>query len=131
MRPSLLFSSALLLAAAAAPALAQTMYKCVGAGGKVAYSDLPCPAQAKVAREFAVPPPETQEQSAARLAQEKARLRRSDAEFRERHLERQRSLDSGMGRIREGAYIDAPGRQSAPPSSGESEMVPARRAGSR
>ncbi len=123
------FSFALLLAAAATPSHAQTMFKCVGAGGKIVYSDMPCPDTAKVAKEFAVPPPETQEQSQLRVARDKERRRRADAEFRRRHNERQSELDSRVMRGNgEGPYIDAPGRQSVPHSTGESDPVPSRRA---
>lgn len=130
VRSYLLFSFPLLLAAA--PSQAQTMFKCVGANDKIVYSDMPCPDKAKVAKEFAVPPPETPEQSQARLAREKERRGRADAEFRERHASRQRSLDYQLSRGNgEGAsYIDAPARRSAPPPSMvESDRVPARRAG--
>jgi hypothetical protein len=128
VRHSLLFSFSL-LAAAAAPAQAQTMYKCVGANSKIVYSDMPCPNQAKVAKEFDVPPPETQEQSQARLAKEKERLRRADAEFRERHASRQRSLDRQNSSGGDGPYVDTPGRRT--PSTGDADMTPARRAGTR
>lgn len=99
VRPLLLFSLSLLLAGQAPPAQADTMYKCVGANGKVAYSDMPCPGQAKAAREFDVPAPETEEESRERLAMEKERLRAADAAFRQRHYSRQQALDA---RIRRG-----------------------------
>ena len=128
VRPLPAFSLTLLLAAAAAPSQAQTMFKCVDAGGKIVYSDMPCPDKAKVAKEFAVPPPETQEQSQARLAKDKEKRRRADAAFRERHYDRQRALDNQVMRgSGEGPYIDAPGRSQAP-SAGESDPVPSRRA---
>lgn len=109
MRPFLLFSFSLLSAASASPARADTMYKCVGANGKIAYADMPCPPQARAAAEFAVPAPETQEQSEARLAREKERLRRANAQFRARHAARQRALDYQIGRGNgEGAYAGTP-----------------------
>lgn len=131
MRPFLLFSFSLLSAASASPARADTMYKCVGANGKIAYADMPCPPQARAAAEFAVPAPETQEQSEARLAREKERLRRADAEFRARHAARQRALDYqiGRGNGERGSYVDSPGRRAAPLApADQSDRVPSRRA---
>jgi hypothetical protein len=74
VRPLLLLAAALLLAGHAPGAHADTMYKCVDAKGKIAYSNLPCPGLAKAAREFEVAAPESAEDSAARLGAERARL---------------------------------------------------------
>jgi hypothetical protein len=126
VRHYLLLSFALLLTA---PAQAQTMYKCVGANGKIVYSDLPCPHQAKMAKEFDVPAPETQEQSEARLAKDKERRRRADLDFQERHASRQRSLDRQNSSGGDGPYVDTPGRRA--PSNSDAEMAPTRRAGTR
>jgi hypothetical protein len=72
------------LAAAAPCALADTIYKCVDAGGKVAFSSLPCAGQAKQAKQLSVPAPEADDVSAARLNQERERLRMADRYFRMR-----------------------------------------------
>ena len=52
---------------------ADTMYKCVDARGKIAYSDLPCPRETKMAGEFAAPAPEKENDGAARRALQTAR----------------------------------------------------------
>lgn len=119
MRPFLFFAAALLLAGQAHGARADTMYKCVDGKGKIAYSDLPCPGQAKVAREFDVPAPEAPEESAARLGAERARLRQEDAAFRMRHAQRSAALDAKLRqgeiarRQQEQAEINAIRRQEA------------------
>lgn len=96
MRPCLLFASALLLALHAPGARADTMYKCVDAKGKIAYSNLPCPSQAKLAREFDVPAPEAEQDSAARLGAERARLRTEEAAFSKRHARRNAAIDAKL-----------------------------------
>ena len=58
MRPILLIAALLTLAVPAPSALADSMYKCVGAEGKIAYSTQPCEGKARMARQFSVPPPE-------------------------------------------------------------------------
>jgi hypothetical protein len=81
----------------AAPcARADTIYKCVQADGKVAFSSLPCAGKAKQARQLSVPPPEADEVSVARLRQERDRLFESERKFRFRQLER----DSGYASAR-------------------------------
>jgi hypothetical protein len=84
MHPLLSFAIAAVLAAQAPCALADTMYKCVASNGKVAYSSLPCEGQAREARQFEVPAPESDEDSRARLKLESARLRVADQQFRRR-----------------------------------------------
>jgi hypothetical protein len=87
---SFLFFAALLLAT---PALANTMYKCVDAQGKVSFSDTPCPGAMKAAKQFEIAAPESNEESAARRAAEKQRLRAADEAFRVRHAQRAREFD--------------------------------------
>jgi hypothetical protein len=99
VRPLLLLAAALLLAGHAPGAHADTMYKCVDAKGKIAYSNLPCPGLAKAAREFEVAAPESAEDSAARLGAERARLRKEEAAFKLRHARRNAALDD---RLRQG-----------------------------
>lgn len=112
MRPVLILSAALLLAGQAPGALADTMVKCVGGDGKVAYSNQACPGQMSVARQFTIPPSETAEQSAARLAADSARLRHSDAQFKQRHARRTRELDARRGAIQK-APVAATGAPAA------------------
>ncbi|MES2018628.1 MAG: DUF4124 domain-containing protein [Pseudomonadota bacterium] len=94
MRP-LLFFAALLLAM---PALADTMYKCVDAQGKIAFADTPCPGSTKAATQYALAPPESREQSAARAAAEQQRLRAADAAFGVRHAQRAKEFDKEQAR---------------------------------
>lgn len=75
---------AAVLALAAPQLRADTMYKCVGSNGKIAYSSQPCEGQAREARQFSVPAPESDEDSRERLKLESARLRLADLEFRRR-----------------------------------------------
>ncbi|UUZ46876.1 DUF4124 domain-containing protein [Massilia sp. B-10] len=71
----------LLLAVSAPPVMADTMYKCVGADGKISFSTVPCQGDSKTAREMVVRPPEPdaardqrREAESARLARGKCRL---------------------------------------------------------
>lgn len=106
----------LLLAAQASCAFAATMSKCVAANGNISYSDLPCPQQAKVARQFVFqaaepaknPAPATcgnNELSRPCTMTEQERLRKADRSLRERHAKRVREQDEqlarGMARDRE------------------------------
>lgn len=77
-------------------ALAETMYKCVSSNGKVAYSSLPCDGQAREAKQFAVPPPESDEDSRERVTRERNKLRIADMQFRQRQAERNAGY-SGAG----------------------------------
>jgi hypothetical protein len=88
------------LAAAAPCALADTIYKCVEAGGKVAFSSLPCAGQATQAKQLSVPAPEADEVSAARLYQERARLRMADHHFRMRQGMRDADYASARSQTR-------------------------------
>lgn len=132
VRPFLPFSVSL-LAVALCPAQAQTMYKCVAANAKVIYSDMPCPNQAKASKQFEVPPPETPEQTKARLAQQIERRKRADAELREFQDLHQRALDLQNQRANgTGSYVEAHGRSPSPPASAsEPALVPSRKAGAR
>lgn len=76
---------AAMLGAWLSPALADTIYKCVQADGKVAFSSLPCQGQARQARQLAVPAPEADAVSAARLARERDKLRAAERRFRKRN----------------------------------------------
>jgi hypothetical protein len=78
-------------------ARADTIYKCVQAGGQISFSSRPCDAKATLARELAVPPPEADEVSAVRLAQERARLRLADKQFARRQAARNDAWASGGG----------------------------------
>lgn len=78
---------AALLAGAAPQARSDTMYKCIAANGKVAYASQPCGGQAREARQFAVPPPESLEAASARLKGESERLRAADKQFRQRQAD--------------------------------------------
>jgi hypothetical protein len=119
MRPFLLFAAALLLAGQAPGARADTMYKCVDAKGKIAYSNLACPGLAKAAREFEVAAPESAEDSAVRLGAERARLRKEEAAFKKRQAGRNAVLDDKLRqseivrRRQEQADLDASRRQEA------------------
>ena len=130
MRPFLLFVAALLLAGQAPGARAGTMYKCVDAKGKIAYSDLPCTGQAKAAREFNIPAPESAAESEARLDAERARLRNEEAAFKVRHARRNAALDDELRqgevarRRQERADINAIRSQQS-----QQGLVPVRRAG--
>ncbi|WP_426208629.1 DUF4124 domain-containing protein [Massilia sp. TWP1-3-3] len=88
MQASLLLALATLLAVQAPDTLADTMYKCVEASGNTAYSSRPCTGQAREAKQFAVPAPETEQASSARLTRERAQLRVADKQFRQRLAER-------------------------------------------
>ncbi len=77
-----------LLAALAPCAQADTIYKCVGADGKVGFSSRPCEGSAKEARRLAVPAPEPDDVSAERLKREREQLRLADKHFKRRQAER-------------------------------------------
>lgn len=81
------------MAALGPSAHADTIYKCVQPDGKVAFSSLPCAGKSREARQLAVPPPEADDVSAARLQQERARLAAAERRFRQRH----RSGDASSG----------------------------------
>jgi hypothetical protein len=76
---------AAMLGAWLSPALADTLYKCVQADGKVAFSSLPCQGQARQAGQLDVPAPEADAVSAARLARERDKLRAAEQRFRKRN----------------------------------------------
>ena len=94
MKHLLAITVAAVLAAQAPWAVAETMYKCVAANGKVAYSSVPCEGQAREAKQFAVPPPEPEAAAIARHQRERIRLRVADAQFRQR----QGARDAGYAR---------------------------------
>ena len=96
MRPSLFFAAALVLAAQTASAATGTMFKCVDARGKTAYTGLPCPAEAKAARQFAVPAPESAEASTARVLQEKEKRRMASDAMQRQMGARSDELDALM-----------------------------------
>lgn len=87
------------LAALTASARADTIYKCVQADGKIAFSSLPCAGKSREARQLAVPPPEADDVSAARLTQERARLAAAERQFRQRHRWREGGGGGGGGSI--------------------------------
>lgn len=116
MRSAASSAIGLLLAVQASCAVAGTMSKCVAANGSISYSDLPCPQQSKVARQFSFEPAEpvkdlplgacgNNELSRPCTMTEQERLRKADHEFRERHAKRVRDQDEqlarGMARDRE------------------------------
>jgi type IV secretory pathway VirB10-like protein len=93
-----LSAASLMLAAHAPCALADTIYKCLGAGGKVAFSSLPCDGAAKETGQLAVPPPEPADASAARLKRERERLRTADQQFQRRRADRDADDDDARRR---------------------------------
>lgn len=97
MKLSLSIALAVVLATLIQGARADTIYKCVQADGKVAFSSLPCAGKAKEARQLSVPPPEADDVSAARLQQERAKLAAADRQFRQRQGARDAGYRSGSG----------------------------------
>lgn len=95
MRTLLLAAFAAGLTAVVPCTLADTMYKCVDANGKVAYSSMPCDGKAREARQFAVPPPEAEQDSSARLKAERNKLRVSEWQFRQRQAQRNAGYSYG------------------------------------
>lgn len=85
---------AVVLATFAGSALGDTIYKCLQADGRIAFSSLPCAGSAKETRQLAVPPPEADDVSAARRQQERARLAAAERQF----SQRQRVREAGYGR---------------------------------
>lgn len=115
--------------ALAASVQADTIYKCVQADGMVAFSSLPCAGKARETRQLAVPAPEADDVSAARLAKERARLAAAERQFRQR----QQSRDAGGGWSGGGGIAIAntsnlrTSKAAAPPSKQESDRKEAAR----
>jgi hypothetical protein len=86
----------LLLAASAPLARADTMYKCVGADGKISFSTAPCQGGSKTARQIEVRPPEPDAARDQRRENESARLAQENAAFQRRDAARQRQRDDDV-----------------------------------
>ena len=110
MRPILIFSVGMLLAAQAASAEDGTMFKCVDARGHTAYTELPCPAEATASRQLAVLAPENAQASTARVAQEKHKRRMASDSMRRQMDARSEELDArtqdGPGPAASASYGD-------------------------
>ncbi|WP_178372599.1 DUF4124 domain-containing protein [Massilia sp. CF038] len=72
-------------------ASAGTLYKCVGADGKITFSDSACQANTRAERRLEVPPPAADSTRAARLQAESERLAEANAEFNKRYAERSKA----------------------------------------
>ncbi len=105
--PSILI--AVPLAALAPLALPDTIYKCVLSDGKTAFSSLPCEGKTRQTKQLAVPDPEPDDVSAARLKREREKLAAADKKFRQR----QGARDAGYARGGPGfSMADVPSKSS-------------------
>ena len=126
MKLTLCIVLAAAIAALTGSARADTIYKCVQADGKVAFSSLPCAGQSREARQLAVPPPEADNVSAARLTKERARLAAAERQFRQRHQSRDASGGWGSSSIANISNVRT-SKTTAPLSKQESERREAAR----
>jgi hypothetical protein len=120
-RMTLGINIAALLAALPTCALADTIYKCVHAGGQISFSSQPCDGKTIQTSQLSVPPPEADDVSAARLAKESARLRLADKHF----AARQAARDAALGRRVGSQIANLPLRKAAGQSAKPVGQAPA------
>jgi hypothetical protein len=97
------------LAVLAPGALPDTIYKCTQADGATAFSNRPCEGKARETKQLAVPAPEPDDVSAARLELEREKLAAADKKFRQR----QGARDAGYARSGAGvSMVNVPSKSS-------------------